>query len=314
VDVDTCHYHPFRPYMVGGCYRHSTDHFGDEPTASHTFVDGWVDHYYLTGDLRTLEVIREAGDFFLRYVWTEDPRFSFSLRSIANVLRGLLYVYEVTGEQRFLRRAEEVYDVIARGQNEDGSWHKRFQVSTEDRLPDQGPYGMATEGTTLAVELGTADPFTDAEHRGAASSYGTLVPHTVVMPPSEQKGYQTHYLMVGLELLHRITGRADVAHVYLRAVDWFCGNAFDAEFAIGQHYYGIMCRHLAYAWRLRGDRRYLEVGRAVLQHLMESQDRGDDPRRRGAVGQSPMAISLLFFGVPYLLGAMAEAGVDETDP
>ena len=48
-----------------------------------------------------------------------------------------------------MRRAEEVYDAVARGQNEDGSWHKRFQVSTEAKLPDQGPYGMATEGTTL---------------------------------------------------------------------------------------------------------------------------------------------------------------------
>ena len=52
-----------------------------------------------------------------------------------------------------------VYTVIARGQNEDGSWHKRFQVSTPDRLPNQGPYGMATEGTTLAVEMGTALTF-----------------------------------------------------------------------------------------------------------------------------------------------------------
>ena len=150
LDVDTCHYHPLRPYWVGGCYRHSMDHFGDEPCASHTFIDNWIDFYYLTGDGRALEVIREAGAFFLTYRWTEDPRYSFSLRSIANVLRGLLYVYEVTGEDRFMQRAEAVYEIIARGQNDDGSWNKRFQVSTEDKLPDQAPYGMATEGATLS--------------------------------------------------------------------------------------------------------------------------------------------------------------------
>ena len=154
VDVDTCHWHPFRPYFVGGCYRHSVDHFGDEPCASHTFIDNWVDHYYATGDLRTLEVLREAGGFLRHFHWTEDPQYSFSLRSIGNALRGLLYVYEVTGEEAFLRRAEEVYEVIARGQNDDGSWHKRFHVSTPDRQPVQSPYGMASEGTTLAVELG----------------------------------------------------------------------------------------------------------------------------------------------------------------
>ena len=196
VDVDTCHFHPFRPYMVGGCFRHSVDHFGDEPCASHTFVDNWVDYYYLTGDLRTYEVLQEAGAFFLRFRWTEDAAYSFSLRGIANALRGLLYVYEVTGEDRFRKRAEEVYAVIARGQNEDGSWHKRFQVSTPDRLPDQGPYGMATEGTTLAVEMGAAPTFTDDEFRKLRGTDRGLI-H--VLPLEEQKGYQTHYLMIGLE-------------------------------------------------------------------------------------------------------------------
>jgi len=100
MDVDTCHEHPFRPYMAGGCFRHGVDHFGDEPCASHTFIDNWVDYYYLTGDGRTRDVIKEAGDFFLRYHWSENPAYSLSLRSIGNTLRGLLYLFEITGETR----------------------------------------------------------------------------------------------------------------------------------------------------------------------------------------------------------------------
>ena len=318
-DVDTCHFHPFRPYMVGGCFRHSTDHFGDEPCASHTFVDNWVDYYYLTGDLRTYEVLQEAGEFFLRYRWTEDPTYSFSLRSIANVLRGVLYLYEITGELRFMERAEAVYAVIARGQNEDGSWHKRFQVSTPDRLPNQGPYGMATEGTTLAVEMGTAPPFTNEEYwKWKGISAGEFAspnsePPIRVLPMEEQKGYQTHYLMVGLELLHRMTGRDDVAEVYRRAVDWFCGypDPLNAEFALQQRYGGIICRHLAYAYQLTGERKYLEIGRTVLRRLIEDQDWSDDPKRRGAVELTPMTVSLLFFGVPYFLGKLSEAEMGE---
>ena len=320
-DVDTCHFHPFRPYMVGGCFRHSTDHFGDEPCASHTFLDGWLDYYYLTGDLRTYEVLREAGEFLLRYRWTEDPTYSFSLRSIANVLRGLLYLYEITGESRFLERAEEVYTVIARGQNDDGSWHKRFQVSTPDKLPNQGPYGMATEGTTLAVEMGTAPPFTNEEYwKWKGISAGEVAapnsePPIRVLPMEEQKGYQTHYLMVGLELLHRMTGRADVAEVYRRAVDWFCGypDPLNAEFALQQRYGGIICRHLAYAYQLTDDRKYLEIGRTVLRRLIEDQDWSDDPKRQGAVELTPMTISLLFFGVPYFLGKLSEADMGESN-
>ncbi len=310
VDVDTCHYHPFRPYMVGGCFRHSVDHFGDESCASHTFLDGWMDYYYLTGDLRTLEVIREAGEFLLRYRWTEDPAFSFSLRSIANAMRGLLYVYQVTGEERFKTRALAVYEAIARGQNDDGSWHKRFQISTAERLSDQRPYGMATEGTTMAVEMGTAAPFTDAEFR---TLRGDAKSTHRVLPVSELKGYQTHYLMVGLELLHRLTGREDVAKVYLRAVDWFCGypDALNTEKAIQQRYGGVLCRHLGYAYRMTGNRKYLEIGQAVLQVSIEGQDWGDDPKRHGAVEMSPMHISLLFFGVPYFLGALSHAEMGE---
>ncbi len=312
VDVDTCHFHPFRPYMEGGCFRHSVDHFGDEPCASHTFVDNWVDYYYLTGDLRTYEVLREAGAFFLRFRWTEDPAYSFSLRGIANVLRGLLYVYEVTGEARFKERAEEVYAAIARGQNEDGSWHKRFQISTPDRLPDQGPYGMATEGTTLGVEMGSTPGFTDAEFRALRGTDRNL---TRVLPVEEQKGYQTHYLMIGLELLHRMTGREDVAKVYCRATDWFCGGeeVWNAEMAVRERYGGVICRHLGYAYRLTGDRRYLEIGQEVLQQLIDEQDWSEDPKRHGAVSMSPTHLSTLFFGVPFLLGVMRGAGAEERD-
>ncbi len=303
MDVDTCHWHPFRPYMVGGCYRHGVDHFSDEPCASHTFIDNWMDYYYLTGDGRTLEVIKEAGEFFLRYRWTEDPTFSFSLRSIANTLRGLLYAYEVTGEERYLRRAEEVYSVVARGQNDDGSWHKRFHVATPDRLPKQLPYGMATEGTTLAVEMGTAAPFTDDEFKTLGGPFSEMIRD---LPYEEQKGYQTHYLMIGLELMHRMTGREDVAETYLRAVNWFCGypDAFASDRPYNEHYGGILCRHLGYACRLTCDHRYLETGMKILKQLIDAQDWSDDPRKHGSIDMSPTYLSLLFFGVPGLLAAL----------
>ena len=60
-----------------------------------------------------------------------------------------------------------------------------------------------------------------------------------------------------------MTGRGDVAECYRRAVDWFCGGpgALDADFALEQQYGGILCRHLGYAYRLTGERGYLEVGR-----------------------------------------------------
>ena len=93
----------------------------------------------------------------------------------------------------------------------------------------------------------------------------------------------------------------------------FCGGpgVFDSEMAWKQRYGGVLCRHLSYAYRLTGERGYLEVGQHLLRRLAESQDWSDDPKKRGAVGLSPMYLSLLFFGVPHLLGALQDAGMDE---
>ncbi|MBM3263747.1 MAG: hypothetical protein FJY97_10040 [candidate division Zixibacteria bacterium] len=169
---------------------------------------------------------------------------------------------------------------------------------------------MATEGATLAVETGAAPPFTDDEFRALGGPFARL---TRVLPYEEQKGYQTHYLMIGLEMLHRMTGREDVWGVYRRAVDWFCGypDTFDSDRPLREHYGGILCRHVAYAYHQTGDVRYLDTGRRILRRLMEMQDWSDRPARRGAIGSSPMYVSLLFFGVPFLLSALREAGMDE---
>ena len=117
----------------------------------------------------------------------------------------------------------------------------------------------------------------------------------------------------GLELLHRMSGREDVAEVYRKAVDWFCGSSenLSADHAVSQRYGGIVCRHLGYAFRLAGNNAYLEIGKEVLGRRMQDQDWSDDPRRRGAVGLSPMYVSLLFFGVPYFLGVLQEAEMEE---
>ena len=118
--------------------------------------------------------------------------------------------------------------------------------------------------------------------------------------------------MIGLDLLHRLTKREDVAPVYCKAVDWFCGGpgVFDAEIAIRERYSGVMCRLLGYAYRLTDEQGYLEVGRVVLHHLIDEQDWRDDPRRHGAIGMNPTYLSTLFFGVPFFLKMLKKAGIE----
>ena len=93
------------------------------------------------------------------------------------------------------------------------------------------------------MEMGTAAPFTDDEFSELGGTFTAL---KKILPQSEQKGYQTHYLLIGLELMQRMTGRQDVAQTCVRAVDWFCGgaDAFDVDHALGQHYYGFFAEAL----------------------------------------------------------------------
>ncbi len=295
---------------MGGSYRHGVQHWSDEPGGSHTFIENWLDYYYLTGDERTRDVIEEAGAYCLRFAWTHHPRVSFSLRTVANVFRGLVHLHELTWDQRYLRRAEELLDdVILPGQNPDGSWYKRF-VTTGTRVPEYLPFGLATEGQTTAIEIGTMPPF-DARELARFNRDASQPENT----PAELLGYQSHYLLVGLEQYIRLTGREDVKRAFLGQIDWFCakgpdGWSIDAgrlaarhtRQALAQQYYGIQARECAFAFRLTGDRRYLEVGRAIVEHLMARQDRSDRPLRRGAVlTLHPLVIGTLFWGVPYFL-------------
>ena len=49
----------------------------------------------------------------------------------------------------------------------------------------------------------------------------------------------------------------------------------------------------------------------MLAELIAQQDWSDRPDYRGAVAMHPTALSLVFFGVPSLLGALAETGLEE---
>lgn len=101
MDVDTIHAYPARPEWVGMNHPKNPLHFSFElggPDLGHTWTQGLVDYYYLTGDERGLAVARGIADYLatrVQGVVRGNPR-QWGWPQIA-----LLAVYEATGETRY---------------------------------------------------------------------------------------------------------------------------------------------------------------------------------------------------------------------
>lgn len=100
----------------GGQHRHSYNHYSGAPNIGHTWNEGLVNYYFLTGDRRARDVALEVGEYsldapvgkvkstFERYAKHSNPVHHFS-RSPANAYRIALKCYELTGEEMWKREA-----------------------------------------------------------------------------------------------------------------------------------------------------------------------------------------------------------------
>lgn len=107
MDVDIIHYHPRYPQWVGMNHPKAPLHWSLElggVDLGHTWTEGLLSLYLLTGDDNALVAARGIGEFLLRRVRAPlkgNPR-QFGWPQIA-----LVALYEVTNDQRFLNGAKE---------------------------------------------------------------------------------------------------------------------------------------------------------------------------------------------------------------
>ena len=98
MEVDTCHYCAEDPSFVGGGHRHDQQHWGNGVRGYGTATHGSVDYYLLTGDERALEVAKEYAQFHTDGNMGEDE----------DRIGGLIRIWEITGEDKWKRKADEV--------------------------------------------------------------------------------------------------------------------------------------------------------------------------------------------------------------
>lgn len=99
-DVDIIHHDPDNPDRVGLNHPHKAGHFAPESDRNvdlgHTWLEGLITHYRLTGEVRSLEAARAMGDALAaRLAKATNPR-QFGWPMIALGALG-----EATGDQRY---------------------------------------------------------------------------------------------------------------------------------------------------------------------------------------------------------------------
>ncbi len=106
MDVDIIHHSARRPHMVGMNHPHKALHFApDSPSTvdlGHTWTEGLLSYYLLSGDRRALEAAKGIADYL---VWRGRNRKSGNPRQWGWPIIALVSVYRVTGETRYLESA-----------------------------------------------------------------------------------------------------------------------------------------------------------------------------------------------------------------
>lgn len=117
MDVDTIHYRPQDPGKVGGQHVHNfKQHWAAVPNMGHTFLEYALYHYYVTGDVRGLDVAREHGQYVLDWWARTKPNVRRPIERMDrfwhNPIRALVPIYEATWDERYRAAYEEIVETV----------------------------------------------------------------------------------------------------------------------------------------------------------------------------------------------------------
>ncbi|MEA3401696.1 MAG: hypothetical protein U9R79_10690, partial [Armatimonadota bacterium] len=125
--VDCFHWAPGREHLIGAPHHHNTKHIVEEgwypdhalrgASNGHSWVEGLLTYWLLTGDVRAEETARQMGDW---YIWTvENNHYGAGgqERGPGWTLVALSALYRLTGDERFRAAGDEILDWMERAQD-----------------------------------------------------------------------------------------------------------------------------------------------------------------------------------------------------
>lgn len=105
MDVDLIHHHPDHPEWVGAPHHHGETHTGHPPSVSHSWLEGLVDYWLLTGDAWARENAELAGKYFAGVAMRGE--FGGGERDAGWNLIGLMGLHQITGDPQLLEAAQK---------------------------------------------------------------------------------------------------------------------------------------------------------------------------------------------------------------
>ena len=214
--------------------------WGGEFTISHTWVDGFLLHYFLTGDPRSLQTARMVAD---RYDGHYARNYEFTNgRNNGWHLILTMAMYNATGDRFYLNAAHIIVDRTLERQSEDGGW-RRMLVPAHCHCDP--PRHMGNAGFMVGILLvgmklyhqATGDQrAAESIIRGAkflvrdmwdeekAGFHSTSCPHSRVSTDNFQHG------IAGIAYAWRLSGDSELGRILGRAVP----NAIEALQAHGR--------------------------------------------------------------------------------
>jgi len=130
---------PEDPDRFGGGRRHCVSHWGEESAfygASHTWVEGWLDYYKLSGYRRALDVSKNGVEFGWRTINKgkrevgSDGRLTNKRKTVlwdreyCLPVKNIVYYWETTKQNK--GRVDNVLGTYLDNQHSDGCWPARF--------------------------------------------------------------------------------------------------------------------------------------------------------------------------------------------